>query len=120
LGRFRIARAELIAPKAIAADAQLDETHGDIENLVRAWSVPALKGHVYLERRGDDWCLSAPDPLSPLPDIERGMGCDAGDYGASLTIGRNYAAVILETPSNAPSSNAPTEHAQHSRPTTAA
>jgi hypothetical protein len=80
----------------IAADAKLDETHGDIENLVRAWSAPAFKGHIYLERRGANWCLSAPDPLSPMPDIERGMGCNAGEYGASLTIGRNYAAVILD------------------------
>ncbi len=95
-GRFRVARSEVIAPKAIAADPQLDETHGDLEDLVRAWSVPALKGHVYLERRGDDWCLSAPDPVSQMPDIERGMGCNAGDYGASLSIGRNYAAVILD------------------------
>jgi hypothetical protein len=95
-GRFRIAKTKLIAPKKIAADAKLDETHGDIENLVRAWSAPAFKGHIYLERRGANWCLSAPDPLSPMPDIERGMGCNAGEYGASLTIGRNYAAVILD------------------------
>ncbi len=43
--------------------------------IVRAWSVPEYKGHVILSRRGTDWCLSAPDPLSDQPDIERGSTC---------------------------------------------
>jgi hypothetical protein len=30
---------------------------------------------VILSRKGDEWCLSAPDPVSDQPDIERGMGC---------------------------------------------
>jgi hypothetical protein len=43
--------------------------------VVKAWYVPGLKGHVLLTRNGDEWCFSAPDPLTDQPDVERGVGC---------------------------------------------
>ena len=95
-GPFRVARPRAIAPETIAADPDLRDTISRPEEVVRAWSVPALKGHVYLAQSGADWCLSAPDPASPMPDIERGMGCNPGEYGASVTIGSNFVAVLLD------------------------
>lgn len=49
----------------------LDERH----QVVRAWKVRGLQGHVLLTRKGDQWCLSTPDPLTDHPDAERGVGC---------------------------------------------
>jgi hypothetical protein len=43
--------------------------------VVEAWYVPGLKGHVLLTRKGDEYCLSAPDPLTDQPDVERGVTC---------------------------------------------
>jgi hypothetical protein len=43
--------------------------------VVKAWFVPGLKGHVLLTRNGDEYCFSAPDPLSDQPDVERGSTC---------------------------------------------
>lgn len=43
--------------------------------LVRAWKVSALEGHVHLIRKPDEWCLSVPDPLTDHPEIERGKTC---------------------------------------------
>ncbi len=61
--------------------------------IVRAWNVPEYKGHVILSRRGSEWCLSAPDPLTDQPDIERGSTCvpDARfrSRGIWLGIGEN-------------------------------
>jgi hypothetical protein len=44
-------------------------------HVVRAWMVRGLEGHVLLTRKGAQWCLSAPDPLTDHPDAERGVGC---------------------------------------------
>jgi hypothetical protein len=49
----------------------LDPSH----QVVRAWRVRGLRGHVLLTREGTEWCLSAPDPLTDHPDAERGVGC---------------------------------------------
>jgi hypothetical protein len=49
----------------------LDESH----RVVRAWKVRGLEGHVLLTRKGAQWCLSVPDPLTDHPDAERGVGC---------------------------------------------
>jgi hypothetical protein len=49
----------------------LDKSH----QVVRAWKVRGLEGHVLLTRKGAQWCLSAPDPLTDHPDAERGVGC---------------------------------------------
>ncbi len=49
----------------------LDESH----QVVRAWKVRGLEGHVLLTRKGGQWCLSVPDPLTDHPDAERGVGC---------------------------------------------
>jgi hypothetical protein len=43
--------------------------------VVKAWYVPGLKGHVLLTRKGDEYCFSAPDPLTDQPDVERGVTC---------------------------------------------
>jgi hypothetical protein len=58
-------------PSLREALSLLDPSH----KVVRAWSVPGLKGHVLLTRKGEEWCLSAPDPLAGRPDAERGVGC---------------------------------------------
>jgi hypothetical protein len=58
-------------PSLREALSLLDPSH----KVVRAWSVPGLKGHVLLTRKGEQWCLSAPDPLTDQPDAERGMSC---------------------------------------------
>jgi hypothetical protein len=50
----------------------LDKSH----HVVRAWKVRGLEGHVLLTRKGAQWCLSAPDPLTDHPDAERGVGCE--------------------------------------------
>jgi hypothetical protein len=49
----------------------LDTKH----RVVGAWRVRGLQGHVLLTRKGAEWCLSAPDPLTDQPDVERGVGC---------------------------------------------
>ena len=49
----------------------LDKSH----KVVRAWRVRGLQGHVLLTRKGGQWCLSTPDPLTDHPDAERGVGC---------------------------------------------
>ncbi len=49
----------------------LDKSH----QVVRAWNVRGLNGHVLLTRKGAQWCLSVPDPLTDHPDAERGVGC---------------------------------------------
>jgi len=58
-------------PSLKEALSLLDKRH----KVVRAWSVPGLQGHVLLTRKGAQWCLSAPDPLTDYPDAERGVGC---------------------------------------------
>ena len=49
----------------------LDDSH----QVVRAWKVRGLEGHVLLTRKSAQWCLSVPDPLTDHPDAERGVGC---------------------------------------------
>jgi hypothetical protein len=59
------------SPSLKEALSLLDKTH----QVVRAWRVRGLEGHVLLTRKGTQWCLSAPDPLTDHPDAERGVGC---------------------------------------------
>jgi hypothetical protein len=59
------------SPSLKEALSLMDDSH----QVVRAWKVPGLEGHVLLTRKGDEWCLSAPDPLTDSPDAERGVGC---------------------------------------------
>jgi hypothetical protein len=65
--------------------------------LARAWNVPSLKGHVHLIRTPDRWCLSAPDPATDQPEIERGKTCtDAATFaerGIQLGIGSTAVSV---------------------------
>jgi hypothetical protein len=58
-------------PSLKEATSLLDPAH----QVLKAWYVPGLKGHVLLTRKGDEYCLSAPDPLSDQPDVERGVTC---------------------------------------------
>jgi hypothetical protein len=58
-------------PSLKEALSLLDESH----KVVRAWKVRGLQGHVLLTRKGGQWCLSTPDPLTDHPDAERGVGC---------------------------------------------
>jgi hypothetical protein len=85
------------AERMPADDPGLRALLGPGHTVVRAWSVPEYKGHVILSRKGDEWCLSAPDPATNQPDIERGVGCvpDARfqSKGVELTIGGNRVAV---------------------------
>jgi hypothetical protein len=90
---------ELAAAVPVAPDSSaLDGLIGGSPEIVRAWYVRRLKGHVILSRRqavppppgtepeplgherlttGRVWCLSAPDPATDEPDIERGSTCGA-------------------------------------------
>jgi hypothetical protein len=58
-------------PSLREALSLLDDRH----EVVSAWRVRGLQGHVLLTRKGAQWCLSAPDPLTDHPDAERGVGC---------------------------------------------
>jgi hypothetical protein len=58
-------------PSLKEALSLLDDSH----KVVGAWKVPGLQGHVLLTRKGTQWCLSTPDPLTDHPDAERGVGC---------------------------------------------
>jgi hypothetical protein len=86
--------------------------------IVRAWSVPAMKGHVILSREGGRLCISAPDPSADQPDVQRGMHCGGrGNYGESMWIGDKYVAVVpdgnppprLELPDGTQSTLEPTD-----------
>jgi hypothetical protein len=87
---------ELAAALPVAPDSPaLEGLLGGSPEVVRAWYVRKLKGHVILSRRAETpssgtgtepqlhepfmsgrvWCLSAPDPLTNEPDIERGSTC---------------------------------------------
>ena len=85
----KLQKAERVSPD----DPSLNGLLGPGATIVRAWSVPEYKGHVILSRRGTDWCLSVPDPVSEQPDIERGSTCapDARfrSRGIELNIGGN-------------------------------
>ena len=68
--------------------------------LERAWATPGMQGedaHVFLFRRGDQRCLSVPDPGTSEPG-DRGVTCSPPRiferFGVSLTVGSNYAAVV--------------------------
>lgn len=76
---------------------------GEGADLGRVWSAPASGGDAYLVRRAGDWCLSAPDPATRHPDLERGSTClnsaEFDRFGIALTIGRGYvAAVVADAP----------------------
>jgi hypothetical protein len=85
----KLQKAERVSP----TDPALDGVLRPGDEIVRAWLVPEYKGHVILSRRGTDWCLSAPDPATDQPDIERGSTCvpDARfqSRGIALGIGGN-------------------------------
>jgi hypothetical protein len=63
------------AERVPAGDPSLKGLTGPEHTIVRAWNVPEYKGHVLLSRKGEEWCLSAPDPAADQPDIERGSTC---------------------------------------------
>jgi hypothetical protein len=71
---------------------------GPTADLEHAWAAPALGGTAYLLRGADTWCVSAPDPATDRPDIERGVGCTDDQtfkrIGISIAIGRNFIAMI--------------------------
>ena len=67
----KLQKAERVSP----TDPALEGVLRPGDEIVRAWLVPEYKGHVILSRRGTDWCLSAPDPATDQPDIERGSTC---------------------------------------------
>jgi hypothetical protein len=87
------------AERVATDDSSLQGLLGPGHTIVRAWNVPEYKGHVILSRKGDEWCLSAPDPASDQPDIERGVGCvpDARfqSNGVEVEIGGNKVEVGL-------------------------
>jgi hypothetical protein len=92
-GSVRFPRGNAIDVKDPKLRALLDPDH----TIVRAWSVPAFKGHVLLSRKGGELCLSLPDTAADQPDVERGMGCEDGaQFGVSATIGSDYVAVVLD------------------------
>jgi hypothetical protein len=90
--------AKLRAAKRVSpGDPGLKSLLNPNADIVRAWSVPEYRGHVILSRRGTDWCLSAPDPASDQPDIERGSTCTSDarfqSRGIEIGIGGNHVAV---------------------------
>ena len=90
---LRIPKARPVDP----ADPALAELVGPTNEIVRAWAVPALEGHVLLTRRDSMWCISAPDRLTDQPDIERGVTCDpTATTGISLRLGEDFVAVVLD------------------------
>lgn len=72
-----------------------DEDPGVSGKVERVWKTPGLGEHVFLTRKGTDWCLSVQD--GDLPG-DRGVGCSNDSLfrrlGVSLTVGDDYAAVI--------------------------
>lgn len=60
--------------------------------------VSAPGGTAYLARRGADWCLSAPDPATADPEIERAAICISARafdrYGIAVTVGNDDVAVL--------------------------
>ena len=62
--------------------------------LVGAWSVDDLKGEVLLVDDGTLRCLSAPDPLTEHPQIERGSTCAPSDRWISLGMGETWVGVV--------------------------
>jgi hypothetical protein len=62
--------------------------------VVGAWSVAELEGEVLLVDDGGVRCLSVPDPLSHLPQIERGSTCAASDRWISLGMGETWVGVV--------------------------
>ena len=80
----------------VREDPALSERlHPDAE-LVRAWSVPELKGDVYLTTTDGKWCLSVPDPLTDLPQMERGSTCGEPERTISLRLGGYVVAVVVD------------------------
>lgn len=71
---------------------------GPTAELDHAWVAPAFGGTAYLLRGSDTWCVSAPDPASDRPNIERGVSCTDDQtferIGISMAIGGNFIAMI--------------------------
>ena len=88
-GSLKLATAVPVAPD----DPALDGLLGSTQQIVRAWEVRKLKGHVILSRRGGEWCLSAPDPATNEPDIERGSTCNSNE-AIELGIGSTNVIVV--------------------------
>lgn len=106
-GPLELAEATPVATNSPA----LKNLLGGSPEIVRAWYVPKLQGHVILSRRsetpyppgtepprqrpllqGRDWCLSAPDPLADQPDIERGSTCGPSQ---SIQLGIGSTSIIF-------------------------
>jgi hypothetical protein len=94
LSAMRVLGAKVLGgPEAQAAMADA----GVSGKLETAWEVPGLSGHIFLLRRGDDWCLSAPDPYGGAP-ADRGVTCATDRaydrHGVSLRVGNTFAAAL--------------------------
>ena len=104
-----LAKAEIVKARLVEDGSALFQREGGASGrLDRAWATPWLQGpraHVFLLRKGSDWCLSVPDPATGQPG-DRGVGCSPDSefkrYGISNTIGASYVAVV------APGAPAPT------------
>jgi hypothetical protein len=97
--------AKQLTPRPVAPDdPALKEATSLLDpagEVVKAWYVPGLKGHVLLTRKGDEYCFSAPDPAADQPDAERGVGCAPparrAKHGDSIGIGN----VVITLPPGA-------------------
>ena len=104
-----LAKPEIVKARPVEDGVALFQREGGASGrLERAWSTPWLQGpraHVFLLRKGSDWCLSVPDPATNQPG-DRGVGCSPDSefkrFGISNTIGATYVAVV------APGAPAPT------------
>jgi hypothetical protein len=78
----------------------IDDLGGGKPTATRAWSVPGLGGDVHLVQDHGRSCLSAPDPNTAKPQVERAVGCTgharSERFGVSLTIGTSYLAVVAD------------------------
>lgn len=90
-GLSTLAEATAVAPDSPALEGLL----GGDQQIERAWFVPELKGHVILSRKDGKWCLSAPDPLTQEPDIERGSTCGPSE-AIELGIGTTDVLIVPE------------------------
>ncbi len=71
--------------------------HGQV-HFNEARPFPVTSGTAYLVTGDNGVCLSAPDPASPQPDLERGVTCthrsDFLRHGIQLAVGLSYVAAV--------------------------
>jgi hypothetical protein len=96
-GPPRIVVPRLLDAEGAAAAVVADGGQGASGKLERAWRTPGMGGHVFLVRKGSDWCLSVTDPAGEAPG-DRGISCSTDRtyrrFGVSVTVGDSYAAAI--------------------------